>query len=81
LRVVRRDDAIGVLGLDRHVLRQVGLLDLGLLLGKLRRGLRRIGVRTRRQVLFLDLGRGHLHRELGGIGAQAVADVVAAQIR
>ena len=38
-RVARRNDAIGILGLGRPVLRKVCLLDLGLLLGNRRRRL------------------------------------------
>ena len=64
LRLVLGHDTIGILGLGRRVLWQVGFLHLGLLLGKLRRGDRGIGVGSRRQILVGDLWRGHLERDL-----------------
>ena len=64
LDVVRRHDPIRLRLLGRHILGQVGFLDLGLLLGERGRGYGRIGVRPRRQIGLLGFGRGQFQPDL-----------------
>ena len=67
--LVRRHQPVGLVGLGRDVLRQLGLLDLGLLLGQRRRRHRRIGVRSRRQVGGFPAHRREFDADLDRIGA------------
>ena len=76
VRMARRDDAIRFLGLVRPLHRQFRIPGRGLLLGNLLRGLSRIGIRSRRQLVVVDHGRGQFDRDCVGIRAQpAIAKI------
>ena len=79
--IVGRHHPVGIVGLGRHVLWQLGLLELGLLLGQRRRSDGGVGVRTRRQVGGFQMRRGHFQADLDRGSAERVVGFIGAQMR
>ena len=79
-RLVLRHHPVGLFGLGRLVLRQVGFLHLRLLLGELGRSCGSIGVRTRRQVGHLTAHGGHFESDLDRRCAERVIGFLGLQM-
>ena len=80
LRFVLRHHPVGFFRLGRLVLRQLGFLDLGLLLVELGRRGGRIGVRTGWQVGHFPSYRRHFQPDLDRLGAERIVVLVGLQL-
>ena len=79
--LVLRHHPVGLFGLGRLVLRQLGFLDLGLLLGKLWRCRGGIGIRTGRQVGHFTPHRGQFESDFDRGCAERIVGLFGLQMR